>query len=544
MPIPAVFLLILLLIGTCATAWRKIDSSPVFMHLKAGERILESRTAPTTDAYAAASNPQGWVYMEWVWGGLLALAHGQADWVGVSALNLTGVALLAAFLLLRGRRRGARWGENLVVVTFTLAAMVSGFQPLPERLALVLFVLALLLSEARKLWPLVFLPLIAWAWANSHPAFVLAFVVPVCRVILPPRQPDGSRGKSPAAYLIVITMTCIAAALVNPYSIRIVSSAYQTFRFSTADTLQHAAEIYGTLPMMLQMLAAAGLAALALSARHLLQRWEMLLGALLLLGCVVSPLSLTFFLMYAAAPAAAGLTLHAANLWNTLRLNWAASAAAVLAVAAMLAGNLTASRLDPRAFGAGVRPDLFPEAAAGRLASLPLRNTLLNMPEDGGYLAWRVWPSWKITMDERSSLYTPAQREQYDLLWQGGTGWQEQLNYWRVYAVLGRPEVAEMYPNTNLFYHLADSPDWSPVYWDRHSILYLESTIGLGNSHLHHYRQLKPGLSWAAQAARINSAEQWRDLTADLRRALVDDPGNIVAQEFLKKAQEALGAAE
>lgn len=539
MPAPAVFLLLLLLLGTCATAWRKIDSAAVFMHLKAGQRILESGKAPTTDPFAAASDPQGWVYIEWVWGALLAFAHTYAEWIGVSALNVFCVGLLALLLLLRGRRHGARWGENIAVIAFATAAMAPGFQPLPERLALILFVLALLTSEAKKLWPLVFLPLTAWAWGNSHPAFLLAFAVPVCRVIFPPREADGSRGKSPAAYLVVIAMTCLAAALVNPYSIRVVSSAFQTLISSSRDTLAHAGQIYATPPVLLQLPAALAFAWLALSARHLLQRWEILLGGLLLLGCIISPVSLTFFLVYAAAPAAAGLTLLAAPLWNTRRVNWAASGAAVLTVAAMLAGNLTASRLDPRAFGAGVRPDAFPETAAGRLASLPLRNTLLNLPEDGGYLAWRVWPAWKITMDERATLYTPDQREQYDLLWQGRSGWQEQLNYWRVYAVLGRPSIAEKYPNGNLFYHLADSSDWSPVYWDRHSILYLESTINLGNSHLHHFRELKPGLSWAAQAARIQSPEQWRDLMADLRRALVDDPGNIVAQEFLENAQAA-----
>src|SRR5690606_9435509 len=134
--------------------------------------------------------------------------------------------------------------------------------------------------------------------------------------------------------------------------------------------------------------------------------------------------------------------------------------------------------------------------AAGRLASMPIRNSILNLSRDGGYLAWRTWPAWQITMDDRPRLYSPEQREQYELLWRGGGGWEMLLTQWRVNAVLGSPEIAFEHPEHNLFYRLAESGDWVPVHWDRLSILYVQQSISLRDSNLTAFRELKPGIPW------------------------------------------------
>jgi hypothetical protein len=536
----AALLLLLLMI---AAGWRTIDTSSVLMHLKAGEQIVAMRSVPKSDVFSAASDPQGWTYIEWAWAALLATVYGAAKWDGLSWLNVGFIAVTAALLVWRARRRGARWFETLATSAFCLAALLPGFQPEPVRCALVLFMLALLIGESRRLWPLVFLPVVAFAWANTHPAFLLAALVPFARLAFPPRDQNGKEAAGPSGYLFVIIITCVAAALVNPYSIQIARATFETLIYSATETLRDPWQTIGAGGLILRIIAVAVLGATVALARQTTQPWEVVAAAILLAGTIISPASLIFLLIHLAAPSAVALTHLLADTWSTRIVRQAAGVTFLLAIIALTCGNMALGRITSDAFGVGLRRGVFPETAAGRLAALPLRNAILNDVEDGGYLAWRVWPSWKITMDQRPTLYTREARDQYDLLWQGGQGWEEMLNLWRVNAVLGRPETMLEHPENNLFARLAESPDWKPVFWDSTSILYVREEMNLEKTNLQVFRQLKPGLTWAATESRMKSPEQWRELMADLRRATMEDPDNLLAQEYLQLAESRQAAA-
>src|SRR5690606_35584006 len=140
----------------------------------------------------------------------------------------------------------------------------------------------------------------------------------------------------------------------------------------------------------------------------------------------------------------------------------------------------------------------------------------LSPIDDGGYLVYRLWPNWKPVADSRPGLYPASFHSEYEKLWQGGQGWESYIALWRVQAILGETELSDRYLNHNLYHELAVSDSWSPVYWDRKSILYVSKEIELSASNLAPFRQLKPGLPWPALEARITSQQQWRDLGADL----------------------------
>src|SRR5690606_29524679 len=113
-------------------------------------------------------------------------------------------------------------------------------------------------------------------------------------------------------------------------------------------------------------------------------------------GILVSPDSLVFLLVYMAAPAARALTQLTGPLWVNHSLRKIAAATFTLGNIALLAMVMSTTRMTPAVFGTGIRPDTFPETAAGRLSTIPLRASVLNPPEHGSYLVWRLWPSWKV----------------------------------------------------------------------------------------------------------------------------------------------------
>lgn len=537
-PRPYTILALILLALITASAWRTVDSSTLLLHLKAGQRIIDTQQIPKRDIYSAASYAQSWHYIEWGWGVILAATYKQMNWLGITLLNTTCIALTALLMLLRARRRGAKLLEALTTTALVLAALIPTFQATPERIALPLFVTALLIGESRRLRPLALLPLITFLWANLHPAFLLPAAIPFARMIFPPPDQHGNPAPGPTGYLFIIIITCIAAMFINPGSLDIMNAAWKAALYSATSGLSLSS--WGATDVLLRLIPIAAFITLLATHPRTMHNWEKLLAVILLASTIISPAALSFLLIYLAAPAAVRLSALLSAPWQTPTVRHAAGTALCLAIIALATATAASARLTAGAFGTGLRKGVFPETAAGRLASLPIRNTILNTPDHGGYLIWRTWPAWNITIDQRTTLYTPEQRQQYDLLWQGAQGWETLLTQWRVQAILGTTQIATDHPEANLYHRLADSTDWTPVYWDSDSILYIHNSVQVRESNLTPFRELKPGLNWNTMSKRVTTPKQRRDLTADLRRVTLDDPTNTVAQEFLRRAEQAV----
>lgn len=536
-PVGFYFLAALLLLAITAGAWQTIADSMLLLHLKAGEGILRNYQVPVRDMFSAGSFAEFWVFFEWSWSAILAQVFKLGEWTGLALLNVFCVALTAILMVTRARRHGGRWFESMVVTGTVLAALLPGYQPSAAAFAMLLWLVSLKLFEAERLWPMVFLPVVAIFWANAHPAFLLAILLPLARLIFPPPSHNPQLLRSPSFYLFVIIVGCILGSFVTPHSLDIVRALLATATVSIHESMSHWATVYTEPWTICRIVIAIALIVTILLNRRAIYGWQIAVTFVLITSSLLSPLALNFLLVFLAAPASRSLSQLLASTWQVHIVRNAAATALVLLVIAVSTVTLASSGFRKKDFGTGIRADVFPETAAGRLASLPLRNTILNDPEDGGYIAWRTWPMWKITADQRPTLYDVEFRDNYEKLWEGGAGWEQMLNYWRVWVVLGSPEVMEKHPNNNLYYRLAESPDWIPVWWDSASILYMKTDADLSTSNLQPFRQLKPGLSWSALAARMESPGQWRELAADLRRVTMEDRTNLVAQEYLQRAE-------
>ena len=92
--------------------------------------------------------------------------------------------------------------------------------------------------------------------------------------------------------------------------------------------------------------------------------------------------------------------------------------------------------------GLSLEREMFPQACVRFLATTPLPDRLLNAYGWGGYVAWTLWPRYRVFMDGRASTVYP-ERVYHDFLvaTQGvskrGVGdWQEVLARYGVHVVL------------------------------------------------------------------------------------------------------------
>ena len=539
-----------------ACFWNKTGSGTLLFHLKAGDTIQAYSQVPHHDIFSVGSRPGLWSYVEWFWAVVLNVCFKLGDWVAVSGLNVALAALVLLTTCVRARMARAGWLELLVVAWVMMVALLPGFQPVPVYGALVVFAVSLVAVEAPRLWPMAILPMLSLLWVNIHPGAVLLVLVPLALQVLPDKNVPVTSWKRRRAYPIFMVLACLVMLLANPHSVRIFEAYGEIARDLMEQWRGNMAVLFGTAEGVLRVVA---LVAFLLAAvwQRALRRHDVLV--LLVLGGATVWLwadGVNFLLVYLAPRVALALTRGLAVSWQTRRVSGLAATALCIFGVAWTAVAFQAARVVPDGLvavarsrtmpmgtnpGAGVRAEVFPEMAAGRLAPVTLRTTILNRPEHGDFLIWRLWPGWKVVVDGREELYSQAFLENYENVWRGAEGWEEYFALWQVNAVLGDTALAEDFPERNLYHVLADSPEWSAVFWDRGSIVYLRSDIEISATNLTPFRVLRPGISWEMQVERIRSDFEWVELSADLRRALADDPLNEVAEEFLRRVDERIG---
>ena len=530
----------LALVGVIAACWRKIDVSEVLFHLRAGQVIEHTDQIPNRDIFSATSSVGIWVYFEWLWASALAWAFAAGKWAGINGVTIGLATVTSALLIARNRLADTKLFESLVIVTAVMIALLPGFQPTPLTAALPLFALALIMTEARRWrWPMIAFPAVAAIWANVSISAPLVLLIPIARFIFPDGFDNRTIMPIRRNFFGLIIIAGLLGLSVNPHSIRAFTAWWHTAGVLASEAPLHLAAAFLDSAFLLQAALAIAMITLTVAGRAF-TKCQMAAGTVLLASIVfISPHAVRFLLIFLAAPAATGLAVLLRRTWEgPASVRMIAGAALLIACVAWFACTAAVARLMPDAFGKGIRAHVFPETAAGRLAAIPMRATVFHQKKDAEYLTWRLWPDWKTSIDDRPGFYDHNFLSQYEKVWQGGQRWQELFQAWRVNAVVGNRDVSARYPKHNLFDELADSEEWQAVYWDSLSIVYLRKGIDVSATNFEPFRVLKPGLTWAEMNDRIKSPDMWRELTADLRRAVQDAPENTDAVEFLRRAQQ------
>jgi hypothetical protein len=411
----------------------------VWWHLRVGEWVAQHHTTPTHDPLAAGHKP--WVAYSWLYEVVL---YGLTQAFGLAGILVyrcaLAVAAVAALLRLVVRRDDH----------FLRAALLSGagalavaplFSERPWLLTILLTFLTadvvLYLRAGRPSGLTWLLPLAFIVWANTHIQFIyglavlgLACVAPVLDHGLGRRPAEATPADSAAVYgsagwrrLLILTLTCTLATLVNPYHVRlygvVLEYATQPGPFRYVNELK-ALEFREPTDWVVLALAAA--ATFTLGGRRRVDTFEVLLLGVAGFLAFRSRRDLWLLVMASLAVLAAtgrGPVPAAFRVRLTLR-RWLAAAGLLVVLAAALWQ------------GRGLRPArlrdtvalVFPARAAAVVQERGYSGPLYNDFNWGGFLAWSL-PHLEVVVDGRTNLHGDAHILRIGNTWAGGPGWQD-----------------------------------------------------------------------------------------------------------------------
>jgi hypothetical protein len=492
-----------LLLATLATvATIALSSLTVFdfwWYLASGQRILETRSVPTTDpfSYTAAGRP--WINHMWVTQVLFTLLWER--WGRLALIGLKTATVVATFWVILATMR-ARGVHPLLASAVTLLAAWTGaefWHARPQTFTyLFVAILAWLLRpgwEGRRV-VLVLVPALVVLWVNLHAGFVMAFVVigivglgtALPLLVDPGRRPAGWRVVGRTAWL---GGSAVVASLLNPFGVHAILFPLEVVRsvpFMTSTIEWFAPNFHhaGFRPLEVMLLLLFPAFAWGRSRLSAVDVGLTLVFANLGLTAVRH---VPLFAVAAAPPLAAALQ-GVVMAWR--RVDWRrvrdaarrrlpSLAPALTAPGAPLVAGAVLLLTAVSAHWAGLagepmnplRLDLdesrYPERTMAFIRDNRLPPQIFSVYAWGGYELWRLYPEYRVFMDGRTHVYGPEVLKDFLDVVNVSPRWQAVLDKWQVQTIL----ALRASPLTET---LLARGGWRLVFAEREAVVFVRET--------------------------------------------------------------------
>jgi hypothetical protein len=456
-------LVLILFLGIAAMALRPPLDTDSWWHLRSGQFIVETRGIPFADPFTHTVQGQPWIDHGWLAQVGLYLLY-RAAGVGGLSLGLAVTVTLALWFVYR-----ASDGNSYVrAFALALAALTSAVIWI-ARPQIVSFLLSsvvlyvLYLYKHRAVNRLVLLPVLMAVWVNVHGGYIVGFILMGGYLIGEALNNLLGVGEVPivtwrrVAALGATMLISVPAVLLNPNTSKMLSYPFFTVGMSA---LQQYIEEWASpnfhhlyLQPFLWLLLIT-LAAIALSRARMDFTDLVLVGAFAYLGLTTAR-NVALFALVATPIVTRYGTSALDNLLDAWRrrtpwgpwldrllaqqfppgpllttANWTLVAVLVLAVAAR-AYLMTATPAAAKVAELGL-----PVKAAAYIESNQLPGPLFNSYNWGGYLIWRLHPSYPVFIDGRTDLFDGAFMRRYVNVTALQGDWQDTLDHYRINTIL------------------------------------------------------------------------------------------------------------
>jgi len=400
-----------------AAVTRTSTDPDLWGNVRFGLDILRDGAVPHTDAYSFTTD-RAWVNHEWLSEVLIGHAFRAAGDAGLILLKLGAVATIVLLLWLMLRREriySAVVRDTAVAVTIVLTFDQTRYVR-PQLFSLVAFTILLTcLTRARRggqHWLLLLPPLFA-VWANLHGGWLVGggiFALWTAATAL-----AGNRRH--ALWCTVIGVASLAATLLNPYGVELLTLLRDTVGLERADIVEWQ-PIYvlgweSVVPWVVT--AVVGVVGIVLGEREDRGAERVVCMIALAAGSLMVARLQGFFalgVLFLAGPAVtrAFQAARATEVTPVARPSSGVMATCAFATAAaalfITTTNLTHLRIDPR---------WTPEAeAVSFLNDQPEGRRVLIWFDWGGYALWHLSPRMRISMDgRRETVYSPDLQDRH-----------------------------------------------------------------------------------------------------------------------------------
>jgi len=479
-----------LLLLLTAVLIRKIDDYDIWYHISLGREVLGQMRLPGGEFYIYTLLGEKAVFPEWGFGTIFYAAYEFLGYAGMGLLN-AAIGALSIFIF---HRAASEEGRFDLTGLLPLAALVWSvkyrlvYRP-ETMLFLALAFTFYFLEKFRKTgdpgraYPI---PLIPFLLGMFHPSalFVLAvFGFYLVDFLWSARGKEDFKPR--ARKLVLIFLLSVLASGLNPYGFGQLILPVKFLQQSEILGIIH--EFMPVLKtgykVHFLVISAVALVSLLLPTGRKIVYWLLFLSFGYLAFKHVRNLALFAFVMY--IPVKKGFDFILPHSRKPVMLGLKA-----LGVAALI--FVTFSLFGSPSWGTGPAKNMFPEKSAEFILNERPPCRIFNFYNMGGYLAWRLYPDYMVSIDGRR-YEMDRSMQLFDQVFWGSPGWEETLSRYNA-GILVTPALTgggELLPIISL---LDRSEEWLLALTEPSGLLFIRRDIAAG---LTGFSPMPKNLIWA-----------------------------------------------
>lgn len=548
----------------------KIENSDAWTHLSIGREIFNLRGLPGSEPFTYPMLGKPFASPSWLFGLVFYMAYQLFNIYGVIALK--AIAVTAAFYILT--KDSLQPYRNYIIAIGVMTVVVIMARPrFVERpdifimvfLSFSVYSLNAFFYENKKY--IYLLPFVHLAWANMHPSINLMFIPFVAfiaggmlQAFLNGKRAEGLEQRAKIKTIAFIFLASFALSLVNPYFISQYTAGSDFITSLAAKQAENALTAGGGQGINIielqrprwQIIKWPYLMSLAVLLSFVLnwagvyysrstgtdKKYPSLIHLFLVLPFIILSFTAMRFIPMLGIITGPVLARNLSGIFEAmgtkrqwlLRVFRTRTAAALTAVWIVLYTALALAGVTPfgdsrKQFGFGINYDLAPEGALRYMDKRNITGRIFNLFHWGQYITWRDFPKRTVFADGR--FFLPG-----DLLEKANIAQSDVFMLDELAGAYGFESVLIGYPLINPHgkapqlqaHKFFSHPNWSLVYWDDQSMLYLKKG-GMYDSVImeDEYRFIKPADEiYGGIIARLQD-EDYRDgISTELKRNIKD----------------------
>ena len=413
-------------------------------HLKMGEIILDTGAIPRSDIFSSLSFGRPMVAHEWLSEVVFASIYRLFGYAGLTVIwgMLAALSLYVVYRTCRIRGLDALPAVIASALATRLTLLGAGVRPQIFTVvgtSLVVWVLTRVTREGWSRW-MSGVPVLFCLWANAHGGYILGIGLLWLTCVVA----WFSCERSLVRKLGMLTVVCTMASLVTPHGASVWLYPFQYANLGSA-SLRYILEWQSpnfhdstTVVMLVIVLAMAVVGVRQKPSSSIDVAWAVLFTAMGLLSNRHIPL-----FAIVVTPIVCARVLHE---FPSVR-RWLAEfdlrivGIALVVVIPLVTGlRLTwRSTMDmPLQLGGKPAERNLPSSAVRQMLERLPPGALLNEYDWGGYLIYHLYPTWRIGVDGRADVHGDAMMDLNYQIFNGATGWQEEVERLKVVYLLVR----------------------------------------------------------------------------------------------------------
>jgi hypothetical protein len=407
---------LLLIVGAALISSLPIAETDIFWHLASGRFILDQGRLPNPDPFTYTARYWQDVDHEWLSQIILAVIDNVT---GLRGLRIARALLVAVTLVLgfiSFYRISKRYDLALIAAAFWWVLMQPNVSIRPHLFGWVfsVLILGLLLprSQSWKLKHYIILFVLSVIWINLHPSvmiipvFCMLYAVSaIIGIIINRKKEFQTLAEDMDSHkpFIIASIVSIIACFVQPAGIRLfpfVMTPGMSIGINNEWLPFLASDVWKYRPFLLIVyfvIAAWTIVAIFLTRKHGLMKYHGPIIAIFTLLMAAEIRRMTFFIFMALL-----FTVYATAQWleKSLRKQIKPSLAVIFSLV-LVFGSLWITKRPgvPFFMEKDILPGQFPEKASESLERVQLQGNMFNPATWGGYLSYRLYPSYKTMCD-------------------------------------------------------------------------------------------------------------------------------------------------